>query len=401
MWARYGDTSAFHPLPMNVLEHPELDDRLLNEVFGFFTRCSTQAAAHLTDYVITRGTAVAIAGPTRVTDLIAVCVFAGLMTERDHHGVTVYKLVDDEPDFLHLRLKKDIDWERQRKADANRPSLIVPVRIRDGDACRWCGKVVDWSDRKSGRAGTYDHLNPGEPASIDTYVVCCKTCNSSRQDGVLPAGVDGLLEAPDEPLFGESTITWLTANRWRQKNGLPVPTQTDPSDIAKYLVRVPGSQPDASTDPHGDPHPAGHPSPDTTAATGATTPGTTTASEMLAATGATPMPGTAADGATQRTQQTPRTAATGATSGPAATGADQPEQAATGAAPGRDEPISQISARYQVERTDQCGTASVVSGRAGSGRDGTGSESLTPPSHERSSRRRGRRGSRSRRKGTP
>lgn len=77
--------------------------------------------------------------------LTQVCVFAELMTEVfDEAGTVIaFKLVDDDPEFLHLRLKAELDWERQRKADANRPNLIVPVRLRDGDGCRWCGAIVD------------------------------------------------------------------------------------------------------------------------------------------------------------------------------------------------------------------------------------------------------------------
>lgn len=236
-----------HPLLLAVLEHPECDDRLLNEVHGFVSRCAAQSGQHSTDYVVTVGTAIQIAGRTRVDTLLAVCLFAELMTEVEFtdngRSVVAYKLVDDDPEFLHLRLKKEIEWERQRKADQSRPNLIVPVRLRDGDACRWCGRIVDWSDRKSGRAGTYDHLEPGEAASIDTYVVCCKACNSSRQDGDLPQGVTALLDPPADPYFSRYSVEWLTNNKWRKTEGLPVPQAA-----ATYIPagkRADGSQPPA------------------------------------------------------------------------------------------------------------------------------------------------------------
>lgn len=249
-WVRWGDGSAMHPLLLAVLEHPECDDRLLNEVHGFVSRCAAQSGQHSTDYVVTRGTAIQIAGPTRVETLLAVCLFAELMTEVQFtdsgRAVVAYKLVDDDPEFLHLRLKKEIEWERQRKADQSRPNLIVPVRLRDGDACRWCGRIVDWSDRKSGRAGTYDHLNPGEAATIDTYVVCCKACNSSRQDDDLPHGVPALLDPPAEPYFSRYSVEWLTQNKWRKTEGLPVPT-------AATTYIPPGRFADGSQPPAPDP----------------------------------------------------------------------------------------------------------------------------------------------------
>lgn len=244
-WVRWGDGSAMHPLLLTVLEHPECDDRLVNEVHGFVSRCAAQSGQHSTDYVVTRGTAIQVAGPTRIEILTAVCLFAGLFTEvlvaDDGRTVIGYKLVDDDPEFLHLRLKKEIEWERQRKADASRPNLIVPVRLRDGDSCRWCGRIVDWNDRKSGRAGTYDHIKPGEEATFDTYVVCCKACNSSRGDGEHPQGVTALLDPPAEPYFSRYTVKWLTENKWRISEGLPVP---DPA--ARYIPPgrlVDGSQP--------------------------------------------------------------------------------------------------------------------------------------------------------------
>lgn len=269
-WVRWGDGSAMHPLLLAVLEHPECDDRLLNETHGFVSRCAAQSGQHSTDYVVTRGTAIQIAGPTRVETLTSVCMIAGLFTEvlyaDDGRSVVAYKLVDDDPEFLHLRLKREIEWERQRKADQSRPNLIVPVRLRDGDGCRWCGRVVDWSDRKSGRAGTYDHLNPGEAATIDTYVVCCKACNSSRQDGDLPQGVTALLDPPAEPYFSRYSVEWLTSNKWRQREGLPVPIAA-----ATYLPA--GRLADGSQPPTPDPT-TPHPTSSTRAAPSA--PSTTT-----------------------------------------------------------------------------------------------------------------------------
>lgn len=155
--------------------------------------------------------------------MIAVSVFAGYMTEIDIDGRTAYKLVDDDPDFLHLRLKAEVDWEKQRKSDNSNPALIVPVRIRDGDACRWCGDVVNWQSRTGGRNGTYDHLEPGQPATIDTYVVACGSCNSSRGDGTKAAGQRQLLPAPSVPYFSQYSSEWIRDNKWAQNNAYDPP----------------------------------------------------------------------------------------------------------------------------------------------------------------------------------
>ncbi|BDB58959.1 MULTISPECIES: hypothetical protein [Rhodococcus] len=241
-WVRWGDTSANHPIVLSVLEHDECDDRLVNEVHGFVSRCSAQSGSHLTDYVITRGTAVLIAGPTRVDFLLDVAVFAGYMTGPHllDDGRKAWKLVDDDPDFLHLRLREEVEFERQRRRDNSNPALIVPVRIRDGDACRWCGRIVDWGSRKASRSGTYDHLVPGQAATIDTYIVSCQGCNSSRKDGSRPRNADQLYPEPVAPYYSDRTIEWLTDNEWRRRQNLPVPPRSRrklrPGDLAPGLT---------------------------------------------------------------------------------------------------------------------------------------------------------------------
>lgn len=237
-WVRWGDTSANHPIVLSVLEHDECDDRLVNEVHGFVSRCAAQSGAHLTDYVITRGTAVLMAGPSRVDFLLDVATFAGYMTGPHllDDGRKVWKLVDDDPEFLHLRLREEVEFERQRRRDNSNPSLTVPVRLRDGDACRWCGRIVDWGSRKASRSGTYDHLIPGQAATIETYVVCCQGCNSSRKDGSRPRTAEQLYPVPTAPYYSDRTIDWLTDNEWRRRRNLPVPPRSRrklrPGDLA-------------------------------------------------------------------------------------------------------------------------------------------------------------------------
>lgn len=227
-WGRTGDTAANHPAALAVLEHEEVDDRLLNEVYGFVHRCSTQSAAHLTDYVVNRGTVIQMAGMSRAEALIDVAIFAGLLTEVEVeiNGQLrkAYKIIDD-PEFIHLRTREEIEFERQRKTDNSNPALIVPVRMRDGDACRYCGLVVSFSPgvRRGRLAGTYDHREPGKAATVETYVVACGACNSARSnhpnaDEVLP-----LLAAPIKPYYSKHTIAWIESNDWAKRNGIKAP----------------------------------------------------------------------------------------------------------------------------------------------------------------------------------
>lgn len=413
-WVRWGDAMAMHPSLLAVLEHPEFDDRLLNEVTGFVTRCAAQSGAHNTDYVVRRGTAIQIAGPTRVDLLLDVAAFAGLITEveisDDGRAVTAYKLKDDDPEFLHLRLKKEIEWEQQRKNDSARPQLIVPVRLRDGDACRWCGCIVDWFDRRSGRAGTYDHLVPGEPATIDTYVVCCKSCNSSRRDGLAPNGRTNVLPAPAKPYFSVKTVEWLTDNEWRKSQAIPVPAPS--ATYVRPGALADGSQPPAPDGPADGSQPPATPQPD----------GTTVGSQATVAPNASAPPADRPSVSATADAARPgddRDLAHGdrdpmQASGPHRTRVHPPASAGTGSqttvAPNASAPSDdpgppptpdratqdlQISARYQVDSADTQGPGSSGPGRVGSGR--VGSPDSSPPTSRDSPRRRGRRGRRSRR----
>lgn len=229
-WLRIGDTAANHPTVLAVLEHDHVDDRLINEVFGFVVRCAAQSTAHLTDYVINRGTALSIAGLSRADELLQVALYAGYLTweERDlddgQGARTVYKLVD-EPEFIHMRTREEIEWERQRKSDNSNPALIIPVRLRDGDACRYCGLVVKFAPgARTGRiVGTYDHRSPGRTATVETYVVSCKGCNSARGDNPEADKERPLLPVPSSPYYAPATIEWIAQNEWAQRNGYKAP----------------------------------------------------------------------------------------------------------------------------------------------------------------------------------
>lgn len=253
-WVRIGDTSAGHPITLAPLEWIDCDDRLVNELFGFVMRCAAQAGAHVTDYVVSRGTAVLMAGMSRVDILLSVAVFAGYMTEIVlDDGRVAYKLVDTDHDFLHLRLKEEIDWERQQKQDNSNPALIIPVRLRDGDACRWCGNVVNWTARNGGRNGTYDHLEPGnKQTTVQTVVVSCGSCNAARGNGNNIAGNRTLLPEPTDPYFSKYTVDWIKNHRWAQNNRIDPPSPSrkavDPGKPAPYMAATskPGLSPAAA-----------------------------------------------------------------------------------------------------------------------------------------------------------
>lgn len=260
-WTRTGDNAAHNPRVLKPLEFEECDDRLVNELYGFTHRCATLSGAHTTDYIVSRGTAISTGGSiARANELIELAIRAGYWTQIEVDGAIAYKLVDDDPDFLHLRTKEEIEWEKQQRRDNNNPAITVPVRLRDGDACRWCGKVVDWDVKTGARGGTYDHLIPGRGATVETSVVSCRSCNSSRGKAESLEWQDREpLPVPVEPYFSAATIDRLKKNRWAKEHGYEIPARTrktvSPGNPAPYMAADSTSQspaPAASTAPAGE-----------------------------------------------------------------------------------------------------------------------------------------------------
>lgn len=194
-------------------------------------RCCMQSAGHTTDGVIDAGTAVLIGG-SRAQALIAAAVEVGLITRIDGSTPPSWQLVDD-PAFIHIRSRESIAFDRQRDNDRKNTGLTMPVRLRDGDACRYCGVVVSNRDRTGTRSLTYDHTAPGQPATVDTYVVCCRGCNSRMKDGNRLE----LLPPPSEPFYHPWTVEQLV------NHGL-----TPPSSRRVDLPATPSTQASPRTD---------------------------------------------------------------------------------------------------------------------------------------------------------
>ena len=226
-WLRSGDNAATHPKLLAAYALSGGDVRAINEAAGFLWRCAMQSAGHTTDYVVDEGTAL-LMGMTEAERLVDLCVRAGTLIEQPATSSgRRWKIVDNDPDFIHMRLKDEIEWERQQREDNRNPSLIVPVRLRDGDQCRYCGRLVKWSARKGGIRGTYDHREPGVAATIDTLVVACGACNSGRRDTVDADERYPLRPPPVTPFYSESTAAFLKGHGYTVKVSTDTDTDTD------------------------------------------------------------------------------------------------------------------------------------------------------------------------------
>ena len=236
-WLKVSDAAAQHRIVWRALEIPGASMQSMWSLFGQVLALAVEAAAFKTNYIIERGSVLKFTGtPEAAEKFIADATFCGYLTDQVplEDGRIAYKLVEDE-DLFHMRLKEEIEWENRRRNDTRNASLIVPIRARDGDACRWCGHVVWWGNQKGGRGATYDHLNPGVPAETpEDMVVACRSCNSSRKDNAGWA-VD-LLPAPKTPYYSAKSAAWLTENGVPTKASAPSDKPVGRSVVATSQV---------------------------------------------------------------------------------------------------------------------------------------------------------------------
>lgn len=235
-WLKAGDNAATHPVVLRA----GAQGADVNELFGFVMRCALQSAGHTTDYVVDQGTA-RLLGEGNHDRLCRAAVKAGYFLPIRHEGAKAWRLIEDA-DFIHMRLRAELDWERQQKADAANPAITGPVRLRDGDGCRYCGAIVNWGARVGNRRGTYDHRPAGAPATVETLVIACGACNAARRDDPHADDRYPLKPVPTKPYYSTKSVGFLA------RQGFSVTASDD-------AFERPGSQPDNATS--ATPQPAG------------------------------------------------------------------------------------------------------------------------------------------------
>lgn len=235
-WARLGDNSATYPKLMQIAGYRGADERAVNEVRGWLLACATQSASHMTDYVVDAGTA-QLFGGGRTKVLVKWCVQAGLLTPTKVGGATAWTIIND-PEFIHIRTREEVEWDRQRNRDVADTALIVPVRLRDGDNCRYCGVLVQWRGRKSNRSAEYDHRVPGQAATVETLVVACRRCNGARQANPQWDDDHPLRPVPLAPRYGRVSADFLTENGYPTTPNVN-PDATDTADSARATFGAP------------------------------------------------------------------------------------------------------------------------------------------------------------------
>lgn len=197
---------------MQVIGLPDVDDRTRLELTGFVFLMYLESAKFDMDYHLPLGTAYRCADSLeQAKRLLEYCKTLGICRDVTEGKVPTIALVED-PDFLNLQSKEDKERRNRQRNDTRDPRLEVPVRQRDGDNCRWCNVRVHWRGPKSPRDGTLDHLRPGEPGTVETLVVSCRSCNSTRKDDPKWDETYELYPEPSQPRYGTATAKFLTDN---------------------------------------------------------------------------------------------------------------------------------------------------------------------------------------------
>ena len=230
-WLRMGDTLVTHPLMIRLLEVCKGNHQLKNEAVGVLAQLAIISAAHLTDYWVGYGSLYQIA-PGREEAMLEMLCGAGLLfQEEGPEGYPALRLVDDR-ELFHMRSKEEVELDRLRSKDKHNIDLLVKVRIRDGDQCRWCGCWVDWRDRRSGRSGTYDSLNGHKNSTPETLVVACRSCNSARGAGEVKELRDP--PTPEEVHYNKHTIAFINDSRYAKEHDIYVVSKDEREKQARW-----------------------------------------------------------------------------------------------------------------------------------------------------------------------
>ncbi|MDN6438365.1 MAG: hypothetical protein L0K27_02730 [Corynebacterium nuruki] len=217
-WQRYGDTINSAPEFMKAAEIAagQMDPRLEAELKGWTLTLFTHCAAEKDDYVVSRAAAVKMIGMGEVERVVDLLKRVGVIVDEatDEDGQRVYRLVK-RSSFIHLMTQTDKKMEAKRKKDRNDAKLVVPVLMRDGSTCRYCGDTVSWGDHKHDGGGTFDHREPDQKTTTENFVVCCRGCNRLRADFERPDDELPLLDPPEKPYYDAKLLTKI--RQWPER----------------------------------------------------------------------------------------------------------------------------------------------------------------------------------------
>lgn len=90
---------------------------------------------------------------------------------------------DNNPLASQVRQKRKKDKRRDwLHKTAEGRELKRLVRDRDGAICAWCAETVRWGANRAPDGGTYEHIDPDGPNTLENLVVAHNQCNGRKGD---------------------------------------------------------------------------------------------------------------------------------------------------------------------------------------------------------------------------
>ena len=241
-WVRVGDEALSHPKLMALYDIEGAEDVSIIEMFGFLMALATYSAKHLTDGIIERGACFRDGERSRAVHPIDAAVAAELRAWVEVDGARKLRLFTDE-EFIHIQPREEVMRRRARSRENRDRDKKAAVIYRDGDQCRYCGKVVRWTGPIGLNLGTLDHVDPDSlgDAPVDGLVVACHECNSSR--GHAREAFDAaspLRPIPSTPYYGVWSADFLTRYGYDAAPSVDPGTPVDPASETPTRGVLPG-----------------------------------------------------------------------------------------------------------------------------------------------------------------
>lgn len=198
-WFEAHDTMARHPKTLKLARLLGQDRRwtvgLLHDLFswGLYAAGKNGELAGMTAADIAQ----ALDYPVKKAEAVVSALVEAGYLEQTPDGYAIHDWYD-YAGKLNERREDEKAYKSRRYALYNNMRLIKAVRARDGDFCRYCGKKVNWNDKRGVDGGTYDHVDPDGENSLENVVVACRYCNSKKQDRTLEEARMFLLPPQDQ-----------------------------------------------------------------------------------------------------------------------------------------------------------------------------------------------------------
>ena len=180
MWIELHDNLPDHPKIVKLAALTKMDRDLARaklERLWLWALTNRLSGALSYDDVLLLTDVMRIKGdPQKMVDALVAC---GLL-EDTGDGYYIHDW-DEHAGALIERKEEQRAYNKRKNALYNDLRLTKAVRDRDGDTCQYCGKTVNWRDRKGCDGGTYDHIDPDGDNSLDNLCVACRSCNSSKR----------------------------------------------------------------------------------------------------------------------------------------------------------------------------------------------------------------------------